>query len=351
MMHPGRMKAQEIEGLMNLFVVFAVVLTGLAIAIIVRPLLRKVDDVPAAPVAAFVLGLAFPTAVLLMYLSISNHDWTAATTADTNGVLPSDINEMVAGLEDRLRAEPDDVDGWLMLGRTYAQLQQIPESRRAYRQALALEASPEAKLGVAEADIILDRENVRRDAGRLIEEVLAVEPDNPKALFYGGMVAMARNDIETFRDRWKRVLTMSPPDEIRTMIEAQLAQVGVQEQINETPDTGIAVNISVSAELAERIKPGAVLFLMAREPDRPGPPLAAVRRDASELPVTLKIQDSDAMIPGGMLSSLPRVQLIARITNSGEPVGQPGDLFGQMVWTAAENSGQDVSIVVDQIFD
>jgi len=123
---------------MNLFVIVAVVLTGLAIVIVVRPLLRKADDAPQAPVAA--LGLAFPAAVLLIYLSISNHDWSAAGIApapvNAGGDRSSDISEMVAGLENRLRAEPDDVDGWLMLGRTYAQLQQMADSRRAYQQAL-----------------------------------------------------------------------------------------------------------------------------------------------------------------------------------------------------------------------
>jgi len=340
---------------MNLFVIVAVVLTGLAIVIVVRPLLRKADDAPQAPVAAFVLGLAFPAAVLLIYLSISNHDWSAAGIApapvNAGGDRSSDISEMVAGLENRLRAEPDDVAGLLMLGRTYAQLQQMADSRRAYQQALTLEPSSEAKLGVAEADIILDRENLLGDAGRLVEEVLAVEPDNPKALFYGGMVSMVRNDVDAFRERWQRLLTLSPPDNIRAVIEAQLAQAGVAEMPVEATEAGIAVNVSVADELVDRIEPGAVLFLVAREPDRPGPPLAAVRHDASGLPATLKISDSDAMLPGRSLSSLPQVQLIVRITSSGDPVAQPGDLFGEMIWTASENSGQNVSIVVDQIAD
>jgi len=343
---------------MNLFVIAAIVLTGLAVAAVVWPLLRKAGDGPAAPVAALVLGLALPASVLVIYLSASNHDWStsgpAPAPANAGGGSnsgPGDMAEMVTNLENRLRAEPENVTGWLLLGRSYAHLQQVADARRAYRQALALDPSTEAKLGVAEADILLDRDNLMRDAGRLVEEVLAVEPQNPKALFYGGMVAMARNDVEAFRDRWQRLLTMSPPDEIRVVIEEQLAKEGIApEQISPT-EQGIGVNVSVSDGLAERIEPGAILYLVARDPDRPGPPMAVVRQDASGLPATLNTSDDNAMIPGRPLLSLPRVQFVARITNSGEPVAQPGDLFGEVAWIASEGIGEGISIIIDRVVE
>lgn len=347
---------------MNLFALAAVVLTGLAVATVVWPLMRKTGDKPAAPVAALALGIALPAAVLVIYLSASNHEWSAAVTSNAGtgieaGGIPNNIAEMVSNLENRLRSEPDDVSGWLMLGRTYAQLQQPVESRRAYSQALALEPSTEAKLGLAEADIIIDRTNLTGEAGRLIEEVLAVEPQNPKALFYGGMVSMANNDIDTFRARWQLLLAMSPPDEIRAVIETQLINAGVTLEPNKPPeqtgplDEGINVNVSVAEGLSDRIKPGAVLFLVARAPDRPGPPVAVVRREASQLPAALNLSDRDAMMAGNPLSALSRVQLIARITNSGEPVAQPGDLFGEAQWMMNDASGEGISIVIDKIVD
>ena len=339
---------------MNQFAIVAIVMTGLAVAIVVWPLLR---DGAGAPITALVLGLTFPAAVLVIYLSVSNHDWSAPVPAtrsvagDPVNSMAPDLQDAVRSLEDRLRAQPDDADGWLLLGRSYAQLQNVSESRRAFRQALALEPSNEAKLGVAEADILLDRNNLSRDAGRLVEEVLAIEPQNPKALFYGGMVAMTRNDVDTFRERWQLLLTMSPPDSIRAVIESQLEHVGVG--AGSAPpvatEQGINVNISVTDNLVDRVGPGAILFLVAREPDRPGPPVAVVRHDASALPATLKISDSNAMMAGRPLSSLARVQLIARITNSGDPAAQPGDLFGEAAW--AGDTGEGVSITVDRIVE
>ena len=345
---------------MNLFVIAAVVLTGLAVVLVIRPLLRKTGEAPAAPVAAVALGLALPAAVLFIYMSVSNHDWSApnvanspVTAAEGGGAGMPNIADMVAQLEERLKNEPDDIAGWLMLGRTYAQLQQAGEARRAYRRALALSPGPEAKLGVAEAEIILDRNSLLGEAGQLIEEVLVIEPQNPKALFYGGMVAMARNDVDEFRSRWRLLLTMSPPDEIRRVIETQLAMADALPGQSKKTETvpGITVNVSLSGGLVDEFNPAAILYLVARDPKRPGPPLAVVRQVAPNLPATLNISDANAMVPGSTLSSLPRLRLIARITNSGEPVAQPGDLFGESDWSASENAGQDISIVIDRVVE
>jgi len=343
---------------MNLFVIAALILTALAVVTVIRPLLRKTGDAPAAPVAAVVLGLALPATVLVLYLSVSNYDWSAPPpSVPDNSVsadgMPRNIEEMVGQLENRLRAEPDDVEGWLMLGRTYARLQQVSESSRAYRRALALEPSSEAKLGVAEAEILLDRNNLMGEAGQLVEEVLAAEPKNPKALFYGGMVAMVRNDVDVFRQRWQLLLTLSPPDDVRTVIESQLAAIDALPEESPQTEQGLAFNVSVSvsAGLAEQVNPQAVLYLLARNPDQPGPPLAVVRHAASNLPATLTLSDADAMMPGVTLSSLPRLELVARITKSGKPVAQPGDLFGETTWAAGDHSEQNISIMIDRIVD
>ncbi|MDP7660109.1 MAG: hypothetical protein QF789_02675 [Gammaproteobacteria bacterium] len=353
---PMRASTAGINQAMNLFIIAAIFLTGLAVAIVIRPLLKKTADAPASLVAALLLGLTLPAAVLVIYLFASNHDWSAPASLPAQPKMSGDggvgdLPQMASKLEDRLRAEPGDVNGWLLLGRTYVQLQQIAESRRAYRQAMALDPSTEAILGVAEADILLDRGNLMRDAGRLVEEVLVSDPQNPKALFYGGMASMLRGETDQFRDRWQRLLALSPPEEIRAVIESQLAQVGVAAENTSTTGQGIDVSVSVSEQLAERFKPGAVLYLIARDPHQPGPPLAVVRQVTDSFPVRLNISDVNAMNRGSSLATLAQMQLIARISGSGEPTAQPGDLFGESTWSANEATGKDISIVIDQVIE
>ena len=330
-----------------IFVLIAVGLTACAALIVLRPLQQGADSR-----TALALGLALPACVLLLYLLVSNHDWSnppvRAAAPQSAGGMP-DINAMIAQLEARLAAEPDDLDGWLMLGRTYVQLGRPADSLRAYRRALALAPVNEARLGAAEAQIMLDRNTLNGEAGQLIETVLAEEPDNMKALFYGGLVALARQDAGQVRARWEKLLQLSPPAEIRSVIESQLRQLEPRE--SGAAAAGVQVSVTVDPNIAERIDPSAVLYLVARDPQRPGPPVAVIRRNAAELPATLTITDGDAMLPGASLSALRQIRLIARVANRGNPVAEAGDLFGELTLEQAQFSAEGHAIVIDQVVE
>jgi cytochrome c-type biogenesis protein CcmH len=347
---------------MSLFIVFGILMTVLAAAFVVTPLLRNANG-ESAPVTATITALAVPASVILLYVLVGNFDWNSeqesasATGVATNDGVP-EMSTAIASLKDRLRREPNDLEGWLLLGRAYVQLREYPAARQAYLAAIELDTGTEAKMGLAEAEILIDRNNLMGAAGVLIEEVLVIEPDNPKALFYGGMAAMARNDINTVEERWRRLLALSPPPNVRQMIEEQLAGLGsIDLNADTTPMASssavekgaINVQVSVSDDLSSRINPGAVLFLVAREPDRPGPPVAVVRQSAENLPGLIRISDANAMLPGRSISSLERVQLIARISNSGEPIAQPGDISGEVVLETSTAFSDTIIIDMDQL--
>ncbi len=350
---------------MSLFIIVAILLTACAVALIVFPLVRQSAQRPNAPVAATIMAVALPALVLLLYVSVSNYSWDSPSPAGTgvpaNAQSVVALDQAVATLEDRLRREPDDAQGWLLLGRTYFELQDIPKARSAFSRALALDGSVEAKLGIAEADIIMDRTSLTGDAGRLIEEALLQEPSNQKALFYGGLVAEARQDFVTLRQRWERLLALSPPPAVQKMIEEQLARLEpeasssalVNAAPTPAPGDGINVRVDIAEHLAGKIKPGAMLFLVAREPDKPGPPVAAVRQGAANFPTLMRITDANAMLPGRSLAAISRVHLIARIANGGDPIAQSGDIFGEVYWTRADDDGQTdaVSILMDTVVD
>ncbi|MFQ5635900.1 MAG: tetratricopeptide repeat protein, partial [Gammaproteobacteria bacterium] len=184
-----------------------------------------------------------------------------------------------------------------------------------------------------------------------------LEPDNPKALFYGGMVATLRGDHDLTRARWQKLLGMSPPENIRHMLEQQLGQLGsptaaaAPEPQAQKGDGAIAISLSVAPDLATRIDGNAILFVLARRPDVPGPPIAAIRASASPLPATLSISDANAMIAGRSLQGLDTVELVARVSRGGDPIAAPGDLYGEAIWNAAANSERRVEIVIDRIVE
>jgi len=360
------------NSLITAFIAIAVVLIACAAALIAMPLLRRRAEQGNAPIAAIVSAIALPVAAVLFYVTVSNHDWAAPAQASAPPGAPTEagaLSDLVAGLEQRMAENPDDADGWLLLGRTYLQLQRLPEARRAFEAAVALEPSGDARLSLAEVDIMTDRANLAGDAGREVEKVLAEEPANPKALFYGGMVALARGDNDAVAARWRQLLAMSPPDNVRQLLEQQLAQLGLPtDPAGETapmavpapvtapappaaPDAGgFAVSVSIADELVPRIDTNAILFVLARRPGVPGPPIAAVRAAAQQLPVSLRISDANVMMEGQSLAGHEALELVARVSNGGGPVAASGDLFGAVTWNAGDGN-HAVAIVIDQIVE
>ncbi len=153
-----------------------------------------------------------------LYAAFSNYSWVASPAAMESPAA------MAAKLAQRLGDTPGDLDGWLMLGRTYATLEQYPLASRAYQRAdrIANGQNVEAIIGIAEALLAQDFEQIRSGAGHLIERALTIEPNNTKALLYGAFAAMSRGETASARERFTRMLTLNPPPEIRHIIEKQL---------------------------------------------------------------------------------------------------------------------------------
>jgi cytochrome c-type biogenesis protein CcmH len=150
-------------------------------------------------------------------------------------------------------------------------------------------------------------------------------------------------DHETAKQCWTRLLDQNPPAEIRDVIKEQLASLGGAEpgvtvpagtrvgaQVGPVAPRGrtIEIHVTLDPALASRLKPGVPLFVSARQPGIPGPPLAALRLEASQLPLTVTLSDANAMIEGRDLSSVDDVEVTARIAFSGSVMSSSGDLVG-----------------------
>ncbi len=266
---------------------------------------------------------------------------------------PATIDEMVASLAARLEKNPDDLNGWTMLGRSYVQMQRYPEAVAAYARAVALESASNAQTlaDFGEAVVLSETGRISDRAEQLFENALGIESNNPKALFYGGIAAIERNDRALAADRWEALLAQAPPPEIQEVLRQRIAEwrgLGQPALSSETPTSSAAVitaRVSLAADAAAQIAPNATVFVIARDPDQPSPPIAATRRLASELPATVTLGDADAMIPSRLLSGFERLEIIARASISGEPIAQTGDWYGEQVMVVAESA--DVEIVIE----
>jgi cytochrome c-type biogenesis protein CcmH len=338
------------------FVVLVAVLTMAGVVAVAIPLMRP-NAAGAAPALWAALGAA---AVLMigsaaLYVTWSNWPWHASEAADSP-------QSMVARLARRLEHEPNDLNGWLMLGRSYTVLQEYPLAVRAYERADRLSGgrSAEALTGEAEALAMGDESELDGRAARLIEQALALAPDSGKALFYGAVIAERHGDLRLARERFARLLALNPPDNVRPVLEQQISTIdqklagatvsAAAPQSADTPsasaDAVVRVSVTVAPSLAASSTGGAPLFVFVRKPGEAGPPLAVKRLD-SHFPQDVALTPSDSMVPGRAFAAGQSVQVVARIARSGSPVAASGDPFGEVSYQV----GRDglVSLVIDRL--
>jgi len=331
--------------MMFAFVLIAGSLAAGAAVLLLLPLMRQRPDArPAAGLAAggVLLALLFGGAGL--YALLSNYNWVdAPAVADTPAA-------MAAKLAKRLATDPDNLDGWLMLGRTYSALEQFPLAVRAYQRAdrIAGGRSVEAIIGMAESLLATDFDQLRGGAGRLFERALVLEPNNPKALLYGAFAALSHGESATARDRFTRILAINPPPQIREIIQKQLSILDAtgSEQGAAASEARIDVHVTVDSKLHYKLGPNAALFVLARDPANPGPPFAAKRLPLS-FPLEVTLTAADAMLPSRRIAAGQALEVVARISMSGTPQSASGDPFGQVSYHVGKDGR--LNIVIDRL--
>lgn len=314
----------------------------LAAAIVVGwPLVQHEKRLSLQSISAIVVVLALSAG---MYATIGTPQKKSA------GSELASIEEMVAGLDQRLRDNPDDLAGWKMLGRTNFQLRDYANAIQAYERAVQLESASNGQTlaDLGEAIWMQDPGTLTGRAGELFENAIATSPNNSKALFYSGLVAVERGERFLAADRWETLLALSPPEGIQEILQQRIAQLRDEEMpVQEAPAAPIisaAIELAPAAEKA--VDPNATVFIIARDPAQPSPPIAALRRRVAELPAVVALSDSDAMMPGRLLSGFSELEIVARVSMSGQPVAQPGDWYGEKIVRPAESG--EVSIVIDR---
>jgi cytochrome c-type biogenesis protein CcmH len=303
---------------------------------------------PAAPASralAWGLGAGIPVFALAVYLVIGSPG--ALSPADEmHAVTVQQLESMVERLAAKLRENPDDVEGWKLLGRSYSVLGRFPESADAYAKA-AVRAPRDAQLLADFADVLAMArgQSLQGEPEKLIERALELDPSNLKALALSGTAAYARKDFARAAAQWEKMLPLVPPDSE----DARAIRQNVQEAraLAGTPRKELKGQVALSPKVKAQASPEDTVFIFARAVDGPPMPLAVKRVKVRELPASFALDDSMAMAPGANLSSHPRVVVVARISRSGGPTAQRGDLQGASAPVA--NDAQGVNVVIDTV--
>jgi cytochrome c-type biogenesis protein CcmH len=329
-----------------------------------RRIVDAVVNTPTPATTAAPKGLLFGVAGFVCAVAVAGYAWLgtphalnselAAAAAPAGGndhsVTLEQIEAMVGKLEARLKDNPQDAVGWAMLGRSHAVLGRHAQAVPAFKQAVALRGDDAVLLAdYADALAVVNGRKLDGEPSRLIEQALKIDPANLKALFLAGTHAFNQQDYKLALQHWEKMVELAPNNQM-----VQQVQGGIDEARKRAggssvaaaspagnpapqpaaatapPPAGASISgtVTLAPALAAKAKPDDTLFVFARAAEGPRMPLAIVRKQVKDLPLTFTLDDSMAMTPTAKLSSAPRVIVGARISARGEATPQPGDLQG-----------------------
>ncbi|MGI9301980.1 MAG: c-type cytochrome biogenesis protein CcmI [Gammaproteobacteria bacterium] len=314
------------------------------------------------------LGVAFTVSFLtvVIYANLGTSDpeeaqRLAEASNPETGQQP-DIGAMVAGLQARLQAQPDDVEGWMMLGRSLVVMERYDEALGSYEQAIErFPGNADLLASFAEASGLSKQGNFTGRARELLRQALAIEPDNTRALWFAGLGDFQAGAFPDAIGKWERLSAAFPKDSqehqlVQTSIER--ARTNMSGEAAPAPDqrqqiaessggsSQLTVEVSLADSLTGKVSGDDVLFIFARAVEGPRMPLAVVKKQVKDLPLSVQLSDSQAMTPAMKLSKFTEVELTARVSKSGQPTPGSGDLQGiaSPVDTATR---EPVKLVVD----
>jgi cytochrome c-type biogenesis protein CcmH len=317
--------------------------------------------------SAIFVAVCIPLLALGLYGFIGNPqallaraDAPAPESEVTMAQVEALVTQMAQKLESQPADQPPNPQAWEMLARSYAALQRFPEAARAYEKAAKL-APNNAQLLADHADVLamLQGQSTAGEPEKLIARALTLDPKNLKALALAGSAAFERKDFAGAIQFWSQARQLAPPTgEFTTGLDRSLqaAREAAANQPNiassspkgaSAPSAGLSGTVSLSPSLASKVKPDDTIFIFARATQGPRMPLAILKRKASELPITFKLDDSTAMSDDLKLSKFTNVVVAARVSASGNVMPQTGDLLGQLGPVSAGT--QNLKIVIDSV--
>jgi cytochrome c-type biogenesis protein CcmH len=297
------------------------------------------------------VALLLPIAGLALYLHWGGSDQVQLTRE--LGEPPRTVEEMVVRLERTLQVQPEDAESWFFLGRAYMAQNRVEEAAEAFAQAAEFSGRQPEVLGYwAQALYFSAAGEWTPQLQALTDEALQANPDETTTLGLLGIVAFEQARYNEAIAYWQRLLAATPAgDGTRQAIETGITRareklLELGEQPSETvaaPGPLLSVRIDLADAVRGQVQPEDSVFVFARAVDGPPMPLAVKRLTVADLPVQVNLSDADAMLPQMKISSFPKVQLVARISRSGDATDGEWLGLGQPI-SSSDSTLQQISI-------
>lgn len=267
------------------------------------------------------------------------------------------LRELVVLVQARLNQTPDNMQLVNLLAQTAMTLQDYDQAVDAYRRILdKFPESPRIIANLAQAMFYRAGNVVTPEVREYTHKALAMAPMMPEMLGLAGIDAKNQGDYRAAIRYWKTAVQHMDPNSrvaqgyLNGIAKAEQALLAAGEKLDgddKPAADGASAKIELQVSLADsvQISGGETLFVYARAWKGPKMPLAIQKLSASQLPLSVTLDESMAMAPGMTIKSFPELELVARISKTGSPTAQSGDwqgTFGPVKLEALEGVQQIV---------
>ncbi|QDH69872.1 tetratricopeptide repeat protein [Marilutibacter alkalisoli] len=333
-----------------LFITLATVLTVLALGYVLRPLWKD----------ARVAGAALTIALLVLSGTLYFVLGTPDALDPARRAAPETLDDAIAQLEARLAENPDQPEGWRLLGNTWITLGEGERAEQAYRKALELVPDDPGLLTelVEARAMTTPGRRIDDESIALLDRALEQDPMHQRARWFLGIAHRQAEQPAEAVKAWEPLLGVveaATAAALREQINLARADAGM-EPLPEAPieaptaadQTGITIAVSLDPELGLRLPPGATLFVIARQPDGPPMPVAVKKLPVTQFPIIITLGDGDGPMPTMKLSQLDTVELVARISASGNATPASGD-FTSETTRVTNGEGVKAALLIDRV--
>lgn len=250
--------------------------------------------------------------------------------------MPQTLDEAIAALREELKRNPNEPEGWQLLGRSLTTQGDFAGSRDAFAKALSLQPdNADLMVDAAQSRSLADpRRRFDDEALALLRRALQAQPLHQRATWFLGIAQRQHGQPAEAAKTWEPLLARvdaGTAASLRQQVDAARAEAGMPPLPEPAmPATGnaLTVEVALDPEFAARVRlrGDASVFVIARMPGGPPMPVAVEKHALSELPLTVTLDDADSPMPTQKLSALKEVELVARLSASGNAMREEGDI-------------------------
>ena len=254
------------------------------------------------------------------------------------------VEEMVEKLAAKMKNEPDNAEGWFMLGRSYMSMGRYKEAVDALEKTNKLVPDNHVvMLRYADALTMLRGGRLSGKPFELIQRAIEIKPDDPTGLWLLGMGYEEKGEYKKAISYWNLLISLLKDnksiDEVNKLIRATKKKAGISLSETNLPETSrsnksadkksnisLKVSVAIDNSQLKNVSMEDTVFIFAKAVNGPPMPLAVARKKVKDLPLEVTLDDTMAMIPSMKISGFINVKVSARVSKSGQPQAQPGDV-------------------------